>query len=83
MTATDIQVPSRKVLGLKYRVRCFFRDNPQEELTHSLLRSKFGCTVATSKWLVSTLVEEGLVESVHVIRLRTMGIAKEEESHGV
>lgn len=64
-------------LGLKHRVKCYFRDNPQEELTHPVLRVKFGCTVATAKWLVATLVEEGLIESVHVIRLRSMGIARE------
>lgn len=70
-------IPLRKTLSLKFRVKCFFRDNPDEELTPAAFRAKFGCTEATRRWLIVTLGEEGLLESVHVIRLRVKGIAKE------
>ena len=72
MTSTDRREP-----GLKARVKRFFLDNPREELTHALLREKFACSKWTAVWLLRELVEEGVLESVHVIRLRTEGIAKE------
>lgn len=74
---TDATIPPRKALNLKFRVKCFFAANPDEELTPTLLREKFGLTKWTGRWVLRELVEEGTLESVHVIRLRTSGIAKE------
>ena len=67
----------RRSLGLKDRVKRFYADNPREELTHASLRAKFGLSKWTAVWVLRELVEEGVLESVHVIRLRTEGIAKE------
>lgn len=77
MTPPAIQVPPRKVLSLKLRVKAFYRDNPGEELTHQQFRDKFSCSKWTAVWIIRTLIEEGLLESPHVIRLRSEGIAKE------
>lgn len=74
---TEVRLPSRKTLNLKFRVKCFFRDHPDEELTPTDFRLKFGVTEATRRWLIVALAQEGLLESVHVIRLRSKGIAKE------
>jgi len=63
----------RRERGLKARVKRFYFDNPDEELTHALLRAKFGITKWTAVWLLRELVEEGILESVHVIRLRMKG----------
>lgn len=72
-TVSDPHLP-----GLKERVKRFYADNPSEELTHALLREKFACSKWTAVWILRELVEEGILESVHVIRLRTKGIAKEQ-----
>lgn len=78
MTPPAIHVPSRKVLGLKLRVRRFFAENPDEEMTAAQFRAKFNCTEATRRWIMVSLGgESGEIESVHVIRLRAKGIAKE------
>lgn len=78
MTPPAIQVPPRKVLSLKLRVRRFFADHPDEELTAADFRSKFNCSEATRRWIMVALGGEGgEIESVHVIRLRAKGIAKE------
>lgn len=58
-------------------VRRFFLANPDEELTFEQLALKFGCTVWTARHAVRELKEAGLIESVHVIRNRSKGIAKE------
>lgn len=70
-------IPTRKVLNLKYRVKCFFAANPEEELTPAEFRIKFNCTEHARRWLMGELGgEHGELESVHVVRLRTSGIAK-------
>lgn len=74
---TAARLPSRKTLNVKYRVKCYFATNPTEELTHPMLREKFGISKWTAVWVLRELVEEGLLESVHIIRLRSQGIAKE------
>lgn len=71
-TVSDPRAP-----GLKERVKRFYADNPSEELTHTLLREKFSCSKWTAVWILRELIAEGVLESVHVIRLRTKGIAKE------
>ncbi len=64
----------RRELSLKGRVRRFYFDNPTEELTHNMLRQKFGISKWTAVWVLRELVEEGLLESVHVIRLRPFAV---------
>jgi hypothetical protein len=77
MTPPHTQVPARKVLSLKLRVKRFYTENPTEELTYPGVMEKFSCTKWAARWIVRTLVEDGFIESVHVIRLRTQGIARE------
>lgn len=77
MTAEAATVPARKTLSLKFRVKCYFEDHPQDELTHAALREKFGMTKWTAVWVLRELVEDECLESVHIIRLRSKGIAKE------
>lgn len=78
VTPPHTQVPPRKVLSLKLRVRRFFTDHPDEELTAAQFRDKFNCSEATRRWIMVALGGEGgEIESVHVIRLRVKGIAKE------
>jgi hypothetical protein len=71
------KIPSRANLNLKFRIKCYFDNNPTEELTHAMLREKFSISAWTAKWVLHELVAEGKLESVHVIRLRVNGIAKE------
>jgi hypothetical protein len=78
MTPPHTSVPPRKVLSLKLRVRRFFADHPDEELTAADFRSKFNCSEATRRWIMVALGGEGgELESVHVIRLRSKGIARD------
>lgn len=70
-------VSDRPEPGLKARVKRFYAERPDEELTHASLRAKFGLSKWTAVWVLRELVEEGVLESVHVIRLRSKGIAKE------
>jgi len=67
----------QKRKSLRVRVLEFFRDNPTEELTHQLLYAKFGCPKWTAVGVIRELVADGVLESVHVIRLRSAGIAKD------
>lgn len=80
MTPKAIAVPPRKVLHLKMRIKRFFAERPDEELSHELIMAKFGCTYRASRWVVSELIEDGLLESVHTIRLRSAGKAKESKA---
>jgi len=63
--------------SLVVRVRSYYANNPEEELTYAGVTAKFGCTYETARKVVSALVAVGCLESVHVIRLRTKGVAKE------
>ncbi|MCW1958147.1 MAG: hypothetical protein KIH64_006295 [Mycobacterium sp.] len=67
--------------GVVQRIRAFFAANPEEELTFAMLQSKFGCTLWTARRAVYDLIEAGDLESVHVVRRRERGIAREEERH--
>ena len=58
-------------------MRRFYLDNPAEELTYALIQAKYGCSYRVALYVVETLAEEGLIERVHVIRLRARGIAEE------
>lgn len=50
------------------RMRSFFTDNPEEEVTHQDIALKLGLTVKQTYSLVQKLKEEGLCESYCVIR---------------
>jgi Fic family protein len=62
--------------GLVKRVRQFFENAPEEELTYEFIVIQFGCTLGTARKVVYSLVETGFLESVHVIRRREKGIAR-------
>lgn len=74
-----IALIERRTGDLLVRVRRYFMDNPREELTHDFLRIKFGCNKRACRYVLATLKEEGLVESVLVVRNRLAGIATEGE----
>lgn len=56
------------------RIRRFFVENPDEEMTYELLAVKFDAPIYTVRDIVKHLREAG-VESLHVIRHRSKGIA--------
>lgn len=62
--------------SLQSRVREFFETNRDEELTFEDIAAKFGCSVSSARHVVYTLSRFGLVESVHVIRCRSMGSSR-------
>lgn len=68
-------------IGVLNRLRAFYAANPSEELTFLAISIKFSCTLWTARHAVYALVDAGELESVHVIRLREKGMAKEEETH--
>lgn len=61
--------------GVKARLRAFFDDNPDEELTRRDIEAKFGCSKSSMENAIASLQLEGRVESVHVVRARSKGIA--------
>lgn len=61
---------------LKSRLTTFFADNPDEELTYAILVQKFDIGMEHARAVVQSLCVDGTLESVHVIRARTKGIAK-------
>lgn len=63
--------------NLVLRVRSYYLANPDEELTYQAIVTKFGCTLWTARRTVYVLIEQGFLESVHVVRKREKGIAKE------
>lgn len=80
---TNLQPPpilliERRGRDLLARVRRYFIDNPREELTHQIILTKFDCNERAARFVVMTLREEGLIESVRVIRNRQAGIAEEK-----
>jgi hypothetical protein len=70
-----IELPP-KPLTLKAQVQLYFETNPDEELTHAILRTKFSMSKWTAVWILRELKDEGILESAHVIRLRVKGIAR-------
>lgn len=58
------------------KIAGFFDENPDEELTFQGLSDKFNAPVKTVRNVVAELVQSGKVESVHVIRLPSKGIAR-------
>jgi DNA-binding Lrp family transcriptional regulator len=57
------------------RIRRFFTDNQDEEMTYELLAEKFDAPIMTVRSIVKELRKEGVVESLHVIRHPSKGIA--------
>ena len=64
-----------KTISMTGAVRQFFTDNPDEELTPPQVRAKFNLSQSQFYEVMKTLAAEGLLESVHVVRNRRMGIA--------
>lgn len=61
--------------SLTARIRRFFVENPDEEMTYELLAAKYDAPIYTVRDIVKHLREAGIVESLHVIRNRSKGIA--------
>lgn len=58
------------------RLRQFYEDNPDEELSFADAALKFGATRRNVESVVEQLRKLGVLESVHVIRRREKGIAR-------
>lgn len=52
------------------RLAEFFRENPTEELELADLYAKFGDKRNTLRMALYRLVEEGVLESVHIVRVK-------------
>jgi hypothetical protein len=68
--------PTYRADSLRGRVAKFFLDNPDEELTYDLGCIKFSCSRSSLEHVVFVLREERIIETVHVIRNRSKGIAR-------
>ena len=55
----------------------YFEANADEEMTYADISQKFGCTIEAARQAVYAAMDSGVIESVHVIRNRSKGIAKE------
>lgn len=78
---TDIARPvDRRSLrfpnSLAARLRKFFADNPEEELTIRMICEKFDANPKTVEKVLGEMKAAGELESLHVVRLRTKGIAR-------
>lgn len=56
------------------RLRNFYETNRSEELTYSDIQVKFDCSQSSALNAVHRLKVAGLVETVHVIRVKTTGV---------
>ena len=75
--ATRTTFPPRSGrLPLATRVRQFFADNPDEELTLDDMAAKFDASLVSCRSAVKDLVREGGIESVHVVRARSKGMGR-------
>lgn len=54
--------------GLGTKLREFFANNPDEELTYADALAKFECTYQNFRTTLSRLVASGELETVHTIR---------------
>jgi len=57
------------------KVEAFFLENPEEELSLADIMNKLGVNRKALEFALKRLKDEGLIESVHVVRLRSKGIA--------
>lgn len=62
--------------GLESRLRRFFTENPDEELTFALITVKFDVSIMHAREVVARMVAAEELESVHLVRARAKGIAK-------
>jgi hypothetical protein len=55
-------------VGLGSKLRDFFAQNPDEELSYGDVMAKFGCSHGNLRTTVSRLVANGEIEVLHVVR---------------
>jgi hypothetical protein len=58
------------------RLRRFFLANPDEEMGFDDLATKLGLSTKRLSWCVKLLSSQGLIESVHIVRLRPEALAR-------
>lgn len=59
------------------KLQAFYKSNPGEELSYADICDKFDCSYRTAVNAVDRLKNTGRYEVAHVVRLRSVGIAKE------
>lgn len=64
----EMTEPKGKPASLAARIRQFFVDNPDEEMTYELLTAKFSVHHQSVRDAVRALRDEGLLETLHVVR---------------
>jgi DNA-binding IclR family transcriptional regulator len=62
--------------SFRSRLLDYFARNPDEELSYAGVVAKFGISEKSARNIVPSLARQGLLESVHVIRLRSKGVAR-------
>ena len=55
--------------SLENRIRQFFLNNPDEELSYIDMAVKFGCSRDSARNAVAELRKGGLLESLHIVRV--------------
>lgn len=61
--------------GIALRLRMFFRANADEYLTADDIALKLDCTRPQAMRAIETLREEGLIETLHIVR-RASGVPR-------
>ncbi len=56
--------------SLENRIRQFFLNNPDEELSYMDMATKFDCSRDSARNAVAELRKAGMLESLHVVRMR-------------
>ena len=52
------------------RIRRFLTDNPEVEMTFRQIREQFNIDKPRANDIIRNLTKEGIIESVHVVRVR-------------
>lgn len=69
---------SKRGMGVAPRLMAWLKANPDEELTPQQVAARFDCTLHAAYEAVRHLQRAGeQIESVHVVRMRSKGIASE------
>ena len=55
------------------QIRCFLTENPDVEMTFHEIRQRFGIDKPRANDIVRNLTKEGVIESVHLVRVRPKG----------
>ena len=55
------------------RIRCFLTQNPEVELTFRQIREQFDIDKPRANDIIRNLTKEGIIESIHVVRVRPKG----------